>query len=175
MRTIWRDNVFFEVLLAVDKAIAEPVRAKGCGYCGGFLDVSTYPRKPRGVEEVGQSFVRLSFCCRRCRKRTTPESVRFLGRKVYTGMVVILAGFEPAVRSLLQICRQTLSRWRSYWAGVFSFESCFWKARRALFPPGFDGGSTPEKVVIFFEDKRPSAEETATHILNFFSPLSWTR
>jgi hypothetical protein len=175
LRSIWRDNVFFEVLLAVDKAIAEPVRAKGCRYCAGVLDVSNYPRKPRGVEEVGQSFVRLSFCCRGCRKRTTPESVRFLGRKVYTGMVVILAGFEPAVKSLLQLCRQTLSRWRSYWAGVFSFESSFWKARRALFPPGFDAASTPEKVVNIFEHKRLSAEETATPILNFFSPLSRTR
>jgi hypothetical protein len=90
-------------------------------------------------------------------------------------MVVILAGFEPAVKSLLQLCRQTLSRWRSYWAGVFSFESSFWKARRALFPPGFDAASTPEKVVNIFEHKRLSAEETATPILNFFSPLSRTR
>ena len=36
--------------------------------------------------------IRLSFCCDRdgCRKRTTPPSVRFLGRKVYLGAIVIL-------------------------------------------------------------------------------------
>ena len=90
-------------------------------------------------------------------------------------MVVILAGFDPAVKSMLQLCRQTLSRWRNYWAGVFSFESSFWKARRALFPPGFDATSTPEKVVNFFENMRLSAEEMAMFILNFFSPLSRTR
>ena len=36
--------------------------------------------------------LRLSFCCDRegCRKRVTPPSVRFLGRKVYLAAVMIL-------------------------------------------------------------------------------------
>ena len=41
---------------------------------------------------------RFSFCCDRdgCRKRVTPPSVRFLGRRVYLGAVVILIGRHAA-------------------------------------------------------------------------------
>ncbi len=174
MRSIWRDSRFLEVLLAIDRGLAEQVQVEGCPHCGGILDVSNYPRKTRGVDDKGAAVVRLSFSCREdgCRKRATPESVRFLGRKVYSGVVVILAVFEPALSQALNLCRQTLSRWRSYWADVFSFGSPFWKSRVALFPPGFDAKASPEAVVQFFEGQAQTAEETARTILRFFSPLS---
>lgn len=49
-----------------------------------------YDRKPRGGPEHWSE--RHSFCCDQdgCRRRHTPPSVRFLGRKVYVGFVVVL-------------------------------------------------------------------------------------
>ena len=80
------DSRFWQFLFSVDLDMADTTRSKGCS-CGGRLHRADYPRKPRGgpddlPEEYRQ---RLSFCCDRdgCRKRSTPPSVRFLGRKVY--------------------------------------------------------------------------------------------
>ena len=71
--------------MGVDKDLAATTKKQGCS-CGGRLHCANYPRKPRGgCENLPQSYdYRLSFCCDRdgCRKRTTPPSVRFLGRKV---------------------------------------------------------------------------------------------
>jgi hypothetical protein len=81
-------------LFAFDTAIAEAVRAGGCPHCGARLHRASYPRKPRGVpaEHEEQFAVRLSLCCGRdgCRKRATPPSVRFLGPKVYVGIIVVI-------------------------------------------------------------------------------------
>jgi hypothetical protein len=171
------DSRFFQALLAIDKANAEKTQSLGCPFCGGVLDVANYPRKPRGFAETGEPVMRLSFCCRRqgCRKRTMPESVRFLGRKVYSGLVVVLAAFESAVQVALGLCRQTLSRWRVYWSEVLRLSSPFWKGRRALFPPGFEAHGSPEALVRFFEERSPAAHEAATTALRFFSPLSLSR
>ncbi len=177
MTNILGDSRFFQVLLAIDKANAEKARERGCPFCGGVLDVANYPRKPRGCAETDESVMRLSFCCRRegCRKRTTPESVRFLGRKIYGGMVVVLGVFEPAVQMALGLCRQTLLRWRAYWSEVLGLTSPFWKGRRALFPPGFEAHGSPEALVRFFEERSPAAHEAAATVLRFFSPLSLSR
>ena len=176
MRSILGDSRFFGALLAIDQERAKEVRDRGCAFCGGKLDVANYPRKPRGCPETGEPVLRLSFCCRAegCRKRTTPESVRFLGRKVYCGLVVVLAAFDSAVRVATSLCRQTLSRWREYWSETLKLTSPFWKGRRALFPPGFEAEGSPAAVVSFFEKQVLPVEESAKAVLRFFSPLSRT-
>ena len=72
-------------LLSVDQDLAERTRQQPCP-CGGRLHRANYPRKPRGCDQdLPQDYdSRFSFCCDRdgCRKRITPPSVRFLGRKV---------------------------------------------------------------------------------------------
>ena len=87
------DTSFYQLLTRIDESIAEEVRARGCD-CGGVLHSARYPRKPRGVRSaLDESYdSRLSFCCARdgCRRRSTPPSVRFLGRKVYLGVIVVL-------------------------------------------------------------------------------------
>ena len=84
---------FWSVLLAIDHDLAETTRKNSCP-CGGRLHASNYLRKPRGTPQQlpRPQCVRLSFCCDRdgCRKRVTPPSVRFLGPKVYLGVIVIL-------------------------------------------------------------------------------------
>jgi hypothetical protein len=62
--------------------------------CDGVLHSARFRRKPRGGPAgLGEDFnQRLSFCCavELCRKRLTPPSFRFLGRKAYLGAVVVL-------------------------------------------------------------------------------------
>ena len=79
-----RGASFWSFLFAIDQDLAETTRKKACP-CGGRLHCANYPRKPRGtpVQLPEPQRLRLSFCCDRdgCRKRVTPPSVRFLGRK----------------------------------------------------------------------------------------------
>src|SRR5271156_1279315 len=87
---------FFAVLEQIDEGTVRHVAAAGCLKCDGPLHRSDYDRKPRGalIAPAGEGFVvRFSLCCGRegCRKRATPPSLRFLGRRVYLGVVVIVA------------------------------------------------------------------------------------
>jgi hypothetical protein len=84
-----------ELLARIDADLAETVRRAGCRLCGAVLHRAPFPRKPRGgPTELPDGYDRRhSFCCAvdGCRTRHTPPSVRFLGRKVYLGAVVVLA------------------------------------------------------------------------------------
>ena len=94
---------FFLFLIRLDEELAAQAQGAGCS-CGGVLHRANYPRKPRGcptlaIREAFSS--RLSFCCSRCRRRTTSMSVRFLGRRVYLGLVVVLCSASVQyIRSL---------------------------------------------------------------------------
>ena len=82
---------FFLFLIRIDEELAAQAQGAGCS-CGGVLHRANYPRKPRGCPSAAlrDAFSsRLSFCCSRCRRRTTSMSVRFLGRCVYLGLVVV--------------------------------------------------------------------------------------
>src|SRR5258708_7226436 len=80
-----------ELLLRFDEDLARTCRGGGCR-CGGTLHLGRYRLNPRGLPPgLGPEFVyRWSFCCARCRRRVTPPSLRFLGRKVYLASIVIL-------------------------------------------------------------------------------------
>lgn len=140
------DASFYQLLFRIDESIAEEVRARGCG-CGGVLHSARYPRKPRGLrsalDETYDS--RLSFCCSRdgCRRRHTPASVRFLGRKVYLGIIVVLiTALQQGLTAqrcnrlvaALDIPSQTLWRWRRWWREWFAQSRC-WKALTGQFIP----------------------------------------
>jgi len=128
---------FFEGLVAMDVAIVERATAQSCRHCGGRLHRGDYPRKPRGglIGQAAESFRRrFSLCCGRegCRRRTTPPSVRFLGRRVYVGAVVIVASIVAvmeraagATRRLTGIAARTMRRWLRWWRGPFTATSVF--------------------------------------------------
>ena len=103
-----RDASFWSFLFSVDQDLASTARQKACS-CGGRLHCAHYPRKPRSGGDLPKEYgYRLSFCCDRdgCRKRVTPPSVRFLGRKVYLGAVVILVAamrHGPAPRRVREL------------------------------------------------------------------------
>ena len=77
-----------------DEDLAQETVSHGCS-CGGRLHRASYPRKRRdGPDDLGEGYGRReSFCCAEegRRLRATPPSLRFLGRKVYFGAVVLLA------------------------------------------------------------------------------------
>jgi len=138
---------FYQFLFHIDEEIAADVQSGGCPHCGGVLHCARYPRKPRGVGAARDASYqyRLSFCCATegCRRRVTPPSVRFFGRKVYLGVVVILAsalqhGLSPARRQKLieqlDLWPQTLSRWRQWWRSIFPGSRC-WRAAQGQFVP----------------------------------------
>jgi len=148
------DSRFYQQLYRMDQDLAAQVQAEGCS-CGGKLHSARYPRKPRGIggtlDESYQS--RLSFCCSRegCRRRCTPPSVRFLGRKVYLGAMVILVtalehGLSPRRRQwlidTLDLWPQTISRWRRWWKEVFPAGGC-WQAGRGHFVPPVETSRLP--------------------------------
>jgi len=154
-----RDARFPEALLALDVAIGQAVRAAGCPHCGAALDAGHYQRKPRGgpwalSEEQSQ---RLSYCCRRdgCRRRAMPASVRFLGRRVYLGVIVLLAGLlqqGPAawrvsrLAAALGVDRRTLIRWRTWWTTTIAGSRQF-EIGRADFMPPPAGSALPASLV----------------------------
>ena len=99
---------FYRLLLRIDHDLAQRTRAQRCR-CGGVLHSARYPRKPRGLprEAASDCDFRYSFCCAQCRHRTTPFSVRFLGRRVYVAAIMVAvsaarasAGTAAAMRQL---------------------------------------------------------------------------
>ena len=141
------DSRFYQLLFQMDQELAVAVQTGGCCFCGGVLHSARYPRKPRGLRwALDESYeTRLSFCCATdgCRRRHTPPSVRFMGRKVYLGaLVVLLTALQhgltdqrrQALVERLDIPPQTLSRWRHWWREVFVSSRC-WQAEKGHFMP----------------------------------------
>ena len=152
------DSRFYQFLFRIDQSIAEEVQAGGC-QCGGVLHSACYPRKPRGYRSaLDESYeYRLSFCCAcdGCRRRTTPPSVRFLGRKVYLGvLVVLISALEGGLSArrrrqlidTLEVPAQTLWRWQQWWREVFA-EGPWWRMARAQFIPPITPEGLPGKVL----------------------------
>ncbi len=166
-------------LLRCDRELAEEVRKGGCPRCSGRLHQANYPRKPRG-EELGLGpVVRLSFCCgvEGCRKRATPRSLRFLGRKVYLGLAVVIAGVlgqgasrlgTGALQKLLGVSRRTLGRWRRWW-GTILLESRFWQGARGRFQAPISAADLPRELLDRFPGK---ARDRVVALLRLLSPLS---
>jgi hypothetical protein len=148
---------FFLLLVQLDEAVMREVAASGCPRCDGPLHRSDYDRKPRGalMAPAGEAFVRrFSLCCGRegCRKRATPPSLRFLGRRVYLGAVVVVASMVAlALRGAGEIRRQTgvpartTRRWLSWWQGPFLETEVFVTICARLI--GVDVGRVPASIV----------------------------
>lgn len=124
------DVKFYELLFLVDKDLAEKARSKKCLFCGHTVHQANYFRKPRGGPEIPEDDfnLRFSFCCYLCRKRLTPPSFRFLGRRIYLGAVFVLisamlyGASSKRLEKLKEFCGanlKTLERWRKYWVEIF--------------------------------------------------------
>jgi hypothetical protein len=179
---LFADASFWAFLFTIDQDLAKTARDKQCPSCGCRLHCADYPRKPRGARHLPDVYrQRLSFCCARdgCRKRVTPPSVRFLGRKVYLGAVVILVsamrqGPSPRrigeLTKLFDVSRETIYRWREYWNEHFP-KTTFWKMARARLVPVFEIREFPRSL---WEAFVRSADDRVgwSKLLQFLAPIS---
>lgn len=180
--SILQDARLYEVLHRLDVDLAQRARTSGCRHCDGVLHSAHYARKPRGgppglAAKIDQ---RLSFCCARdgCRRRMTPPSVRFLGRRVYFGAVVLIASAlrdgltarrVRALREQLGVDIRTLRRWRCWWQEAF-VESAFWRAARARFAPPLAEAALPGALLERFTAE--VSPGSLVQALQFLAPIS---
>lgn len=179
--SVLTDATLFDALITIDREMAATAQAGGCRVCGGRLDHADYPRKPRGGPTMlGAAYdTRASFCCDACRKRLTPASVRFLGRRVYLGAIVLLAcvlrqGPTPwrvaRLRAVLGVSAETLARWHQWWRADF-VHTAFWRAVQSRFARPVDAADLPRGLLACFGGES-TAQTIAT--LRFLSPLTTT-
>jgi hypothetical protein len=173
---VLEDPAFFRFLLRIDEEFAAETRRAACPHCGAGLHSARYPRKPRGcpasvVEEYSWRF---SFTCGRCDARSTSPSVRFLGRRVYLAVVLML--FSPpggsqgqALCELMSIPARTLKRWRRWWREDFPRTS-FWQSVRERFMPPVVTERLPHSLLERFA-AGPMADRLMQS-LRFIAPVS---
>jgi hypothetical protein len=103
--------------------------------------------------------------------------VRFLGRRVYAGLVVVLVsamlhGLKPErvqrLREALEIDRRTLERWRQWWLTTF-VDSSFWKEARARFMPPLCQETMPLSLCVSFAVER---RDRLLDLLQFLAPIT---
>ena len=173
------DASFHRALLAIDVELAAETKAKGC-VCGGKLHVANYPRDPRGLPDDLKWGKRFSFCCARedCRRRATPTSVRFLDRRVYTGVAVVLAAVlaqgvsGPRLRMLrgrIRVKRRTLERWRRWWREIMP-RTDFWSQLRGRFDRPVEEAELPASLLARIGGTDEA--DRLQRLLNLLRPLS---
>lgn len=172
------DPKFFQLLKWIDQELAAQAHAGRCLFCGGVLHCANYPRKPRACLPEAQDdyCTRFSFCCSVCRKRCTSMSVRFLGRRVYLGLAVVLVSARHAGQSSsaarlsegLEVPIRTLERWRQWWQADFVLTP-LWQAQCARFMPPVEAGLLPGELLERFTGE---AQEVLMRLLHFLTPLT---
>lgn len=121
---------FFLLLLRIDKYIANLTQKSRCSLCGGPLHVSNWYRAGFGLifPCTKDALIRHSFCCASCRKRITPNSLRFMYYKRNTTFAeIIFCALQPQegrktqqkLMDLLGINRKALNRLRRWWRQKF--------------------------------------------------------
>ena len=182
--SVLQDSRLYAFLFEVDQDLAGEARRSKCRFCGAALHSACYLRKPRGIPagvDPGPAFpIRFSFCCSvdGCRRRHTPPSVRFLGPKVYLGvMVVLLTAMRqgPTPRSarklggLFGADRRTLARWRVWWQAVFP-KTGFWRRTKARLLPPVPEDDLPRSLAGRF--RGDTLLKRIVRVLKFLSGLS---
>jgi hypothetical protein len=180
-QAVLADAKFHEQLLAFDRDLSATARAARCWRCGGALHSASYDRKPRGGPAgLGHAYAeRFSFCCAvdGCRKRTTPPSLRFLGRKVYLATVVtlisaLMLGTTPSRLVRLSVVpgldRRTLARWRAWWRPTFT-DSPFAPIAMAAVTSPIDIAGLPVSLLERFAGE---VREQLIALLRFLGPLT---
>lgn len=132
------DDELLSRLHDLDLDLTAAVQRAGCVHCGGRLDRADFPRKVRGLPATAEVFfeVRFGLCCSQqgCRRRSLPPSVRFLGRKLYAAVVIVLACIAEHIDRHWQETRR-VARWLHWWRRGFGRSSRFADIRGRLAAP----------------------------------------
>jgi hypothetical protein len=180
-QALLQDSRFFDLLLTLDQELAAEAGRAGCA-CGGVLHRAAYERKPRGgpAETSSELPVRYSFCCATegCRRRTTPPSLRFLGRKVFFGVLVLLV---PALRDgptpermarlseRFTVSARTVRRWCRFWKEAF-VSGRVWQAARGRFATPVRADEMPGSLLDAFAETGDT-EERVVAVLRLAAPI----
>jgi len=171
---------FHHLIYMEDQKTAGTVQAEGCQWCGGKLHQAHYPRLgfglPRNLLTLYRS--RISFCCASCRRRTTPPSLRFFGRRRYVSIIFVLLSAlrsSPSERRCEQLSRRfgvpvslaTWKRWLSWWRLNFP-QTVLWVTVKTHFALSTE--STPITLLTQFTAKTLS--QRLMQALVFLSPLT---
>lgn len=103
-------------------------------------------------------------------------SVRFLGRRVYSGLAVVLMSVkksgttatEARLSQMLAVPVRTLKRWREWWVRLFP-ATPLWQGACARFMPQVATGELPLSLIERFSGL---PEESMMRLLTFLSPLT---
>ncbi len=103
-------------------------------------------------------------------------SVRFLGRRVYLGLIVVLMSVRRTTLSAatlqtmqtLGVPQRTISRWRHWWLELFPVTT-LWQANCARFMPPVQTTNLPTSLIERFTGV---AADAALHLLIFLTPLT---
>jgi len=172
----------FNHLYTVDRKIAEQYSELPCPHCGGPLHFANYPRKPRGEPDglPEECFIRFSLCCgtEGCRCRLMPPSCRFLDRKVYWHVVIIVvisefqnkAGATNVFKlsKLFDIPHNTITRWIDFYQNVFP-ASIEWQSIRGQAAAFIKNNELPSNLLNHFLKLKSSAKEALFSCLKFLS------
>jgi len=176
-------NASFHLLLnSIDQELATEIQKKGCPCCGKKLHQANYPRSPVGILSDLRKYYdeRLSFCCDTCRKRITPQSVRFFGRHWHPApFLILISALMLGIneRRLLQVKRHfgivvsesTWKRWRRWWRELFITTS-FWRKEKGLVPSAIETNKIfPRALLNIFQGV---LEERILYLLRFLLPLT---
>lgn len=172
---VWHELVgnakFLATLTTADEAIAREAQKGRCPLCGGRLDRADFARKPRDdlAESESSWSRRISLCCSRegCRRRLTPPSTRFLGRKVYAAPYIVIALVAGATARAIASAR-TRRRWVEWWQTAF-IASAFWGGARGRLLPAVDERGLPGTLLVRFVG---TASETLAAMLGWISPVT---
>jgi len=113
-----------------------------------------------------------------CRRRLTPVSVRFLARRVYVGVAVLLVaaaiqGPSPArVKRLSEafgMAPRTARRWLEWWQTSFA-DSDLFKSLRGLIRRWVGAEELPRALLDAARQGRP--RETALKVLQLLGPIT---
>lgn len=107
-------------------------------------------------------------------------SVRFLGRRVYVGLAVVLLSTRSVMRmaaaaqvaSWLQVPQRTLRRWRAWWTQTLVLTP-HWLAGVGRFMPVPEALQFPSSLLAAFADPNtPATPAALLRLMCFLSP--WT-
>jgi hypothetical protein len=168
-------------LYTIDKNVAEQYRQMPCPLCGGPLHFANYLRKPRGEPDgvPEECFIRFSLCCgtEGCRHRVMPPSCRFMGRKVYWHVVIliILSDWQHKAATnifnlskLFDVSRNTVTRWIAFFHDIFP-SSPQWQRIRGQVAASIKNNKLPSSLVSHFLNLKSCAKNALVSCLKFLS------
>jgi len=175
-----QNTMFHAFLTTIDETLANKIGEAGC-LCGGSLHQSDYSRSPLGLPIFCRKYYnrRLSFCCGQCRKRITPPSVRFFGRRRFPAPTFILLSFlkrgisAPILKQVrhhfgVDVSKRTWQRWCRWWREGF-VATAFWRQAKGLIPISALNENYPRPLLRVYSG---SFSDRWVAVLKFLAPLT---